>query len=407
MELGSWWADQLRMKHHETILISPDPTRSELGTGWAERRVGLSPWSSRVEYSTVIEGRSPPLWLHIPLSKMTPPLPTPVFTNQNPSFRPVSTSSQFSSPQPTRSTAWPLIPDSDEPASPLYPLSHRPGQQALFTTYPSRLRLGTTSLVQPIFTNTYIQQRIDRAHSPHDTLPSSNSSLLHSSAKHVSNFPHLTHPSNGSVSDLGRRTRKVVNYSENDNRFPEFELDSGIDDDQRGRSTARNRTGTLPASSAAKGSGSLVPPNSSEEDRRRENEALAKRKYADGKIYLGEEPPAKYIKVQRRIRKPTGIMTNLVLGELNEPVLEDQDTLVPIRIEFETEDLRIRDVFTWNLRGVCHFLYSIHAWKRAIGSHQYCDWIVSTFLTRASHITRSFCHWILSRYRYLTLCLRV
>ncbi|KAH9816580.1 hypothetical protein DFH28DRAFT_927333 [Melampsora americana] len=269
-------------------------------------------------------------------------------------------SSQFNSksqPNPTlpsnRST-WSIKPDSNEPLNPFEPLSIKPNQQALFTSYPSRLRLGTTSLVQPIFTNSYIQQRLQRAHSPIDP--------THHHHTSISTQPHSTP---GSISDLGKRNRRVVNYSEHDSHLPEFELEPITDDSNHKSKSNTPRQKPLSNLNQTQSSIHLKHSQSHSHSTSNLNEAdelqretlnLNKRKYGDGQLYLGLEPPAKLIKIQRRKRKPIGIMNLLSLNETQEieeeegGEEEEEEKLIPIRIEFETDEIRVRDVFTWNLK---------------------------------------------------------
>ncbi|KNZ60192.1 uncharacterized protein VP01_1598g2 [Puccinia sorghi] len=104
------------------------------------------------------------------------------------------------------SNTLPLINQSSaEPGPPYHPLSSYSTIQASLTTFPSRLRLGTSSLAQPIYTNNYIQNRLQRPNSPIDS-----------------------HPSNPSIvplSEPGKRARRVVNYSENDSSRLPFDND--------------------------------------------------------------------------------------------------------------------------------------------------------------------------------------
>ncbi|WAQ93100.1 hypothetical protein PtA15_18A157 [Puccinia triticina] len=237
-----------------------------------------------------------------------------------------------------------LIPSLD-PAPPYHPLSSSTNVQASLTTFPSRLRLGASGLSQPIYTTTYIQNRLQRPNSPIDS-----------------------HPSNPSIvplSEPGKRARRVVNYSENDSsRLPNIDpdLDQAFEDDHprsraaqtRGRpshssrlSMGANVNQTPQAGRLAAARNSTPTPAPSDPGKTHEDE-LAKRKYADGRSYLGHDPPAKWIRVERRPKRAPLLMNTLGLSENDQA--SDSVCLVPIRIELDTEELRIRDVFTWNLR---------------------------------------------------------
>ncbi|PLW54977.1 hypothetical protein PCANC_02747 [Puccinia coronata f. sp. avenae] len=257
-------------------------------------------------------------------------------------------SSRISSNSTLPGSSWPLVSQSTvDPAPPYHPLSSNPAIQASLSTFPSRLRLGTSSLAQPIYTNNYIQNRLQRPNSPIDSHPSNNSAVP--------------------LSEPGKRARRVVNYAENDSsRLPyDNELDQALEDDPkaarasvtRGRPSHASRLshnasinqtplgGQAGRLAAARNS---TPTPSPSEQAKNQEEDLAKRKYADGHSYLGQDPPAKWIQVERRIKRAPLLMNTLGLSE-NDEAMESL-CLVPIRIELDTDELRIRDVFTWNLR---------------------------------------------------------
>ncbi|KAG0150693.1 hypothetical protein CROQUDRAFT_651922 [Cronartium quercuum f. sp. fusiforme G11] len=261
--------------------------------------------------------------------------------------------------------SWSLIPESEQPPPTFYPINQNPSQQALFTTYPSRLRLGTTSLVQPIYTNTYIQQRLQRANSPIDNINSSIGFKTIGSNYNLNNNNSSSNNNNSILSDFGsgssssRRNRKVVNYSEQNHDLKLSEIELEYEEENKNKNTNTNYNNHNNNTNTNNTNNLELK----EIEINKEIENLSKRKFGDGKSYLGQRPPGKFIKVQKRVRKPNLIMNSINLIEINERGIEDdkdeekqneneveEDNLIPIRVEFETEDLRIRDVFTWNLK---------------------------------------------------------
>ncbi|KAA1121959.1 Chromatin structure remodeling complex protein sfh1 [Puccinia graminis f. sp. tritici] len=252
---------------------------------------------------------------------------------------------QLSSPN---HQSWPLIDQpSLEPAPPYHPLSSNSNLQASLTTFPSRLRLGTSALAQPIYTNTYIQNRLQRPNSPIDSHPSN--------------------PTTVPLSEPGKRARRVVNYSENEpSRLATIDpdLDPAFEDDHpraragstRGRPSHGSRlsmNANVNQTPLGGQAGRLAARNSTptpapSEPGKTQEDDLAKRKYADGRSYLGQDPPAKWIQVERKTKRAPLLMNTLGLSEIDQA--SDSVCLVPIRIELDTDELRIRDVFTWNLR---------------------------------------------------------
>ncbi|POW06481.1 hypothetical protein PSHT_10312 [Puccinia striiformis] len=242
--------------------------------------------------------------------------------------------------------SWPLI-DQQEPAPPYHPLSENSALQASLTTFPSRLRLGTSTLAQPIYTNTYIQNRLQRPNSP----------IENSHASISTSIP---------LSEPGKRVRRVVNYSENDSsRLSTIDpdLEAAFEDDHprskpnatRGRPSHSSRLSTNANVNQTTISGrnsTPTPVNSSSSDpSKAQEDELNKRKYADGRSYLAQDPPAKFIRVERKIKRAPLLINTLALSENDQPSpSSDNVCLVPIRIELDTDELRIRDVFTWNLR---------------------------------------------------------
>lgn len=245
--------------------------------------------------------------------------------------------------------SWSLIPGSDDPAPLYYPLAHL-GCQAKHTTFPSRLQLGTTGLVQPLFTiDSLVKRNSDRQR---ETSPSG-----------YDTPSGMGTPAYGAATgtDLGKRVRKVVNYAEIEARNEEVEESDDEDDDsqdarggsarqrllaqQKGRLGGPNGTAT-PIGGAA--TAAAMAARAEAERKRKEEEAIRAKMYGDGRVYLGQRPPAKYVKVQRRDRRTTHVSPTM---DEVETAAEQLEGLVPIRVEFETDTLKIRDRFVWNLKG--------------------------------------------------------
>lgn len=279
-----------------------------------------------------------------------PPKPSPAPQSHLRPAVPLPQTRKPAAPAPPK--AWSLIPGSDDPAPLYHPLAH-PGCQAKHTTFPSRLQLGTTSLVQPLFTaDSLVKRASDRVR---ETSPSGYDT--------PSGFGTPAF-GGGTATELGKRARKVVNYAEIEARNEEVEESDSEDDDsqdarggtsrqrllaqQKSRLQGPNGTST-PVGGAA--SAAALAARAEAEKKKREEEAIRAKMYGDGRIYLGQRPPAKYVKVQRRDRRTTHVTPTV---DEVESAAEEAEGLVPIRVEFETDTLKIRDKFVWNLKGVSH-----------------------------------------------------
>ncbi|KAK4705948.1 chromatin structure-remodeling complex subunit SFH1, partial [Phenoliferia sp. Uapishka_3] len=182
-------------------------------------------------------------------------------------------------------------------AVPVPPLSRisEPRYQALHTTYPARMRLGTSSLMQP---NAFAASGTG------------------------SNTPGGGAGAGVTTSKRGR----VINYAEMEG------LDDSDDESNDSDVRAAKRAaygGMLPKRVVALGGGG------SEKDR----------VWGDGKSYLGVLPPGNLVMVQSV--KPTKHTP------FSEDQLEDQAeanaVLVPIQIDIDVDTFKIRDSFVWNL----------------------------------------------------------
>ncbi|BGP16457.1 hypothetical protein JCM10213_003987 [Rhodosporidiobolus nylandii] len=170
-------------------------------------------------------------------------------------------------------------------------------KQALFTTYPTRMRLGTTSLMQP---NAFAGKDADATGKPG----------VGASAPVIG----------------AKRQRSTVNYAELD-QFPEL-LDDDSDDEGGRKRGGSGTPGLQPKKQAA-------PPAPVKPD-----------VWGDGKSYLGVLPPGKLVQVQPA--KATKHSAH------SEEELEDHaeagGAFVPIQIDLDVDTFKVRDTFTWNVR---------------------------------------------------------
>ncbi|KAH8928229.1 SNF5-domain-containing protein [Atractiella rhizophila] len=193
---------------------------------------------------------------------------------------------------------WRQITTSTDPLPPYHPVGTG---QARFTTYPNRLKLGTTGLVQPL-----AAKEVPLGFAP---------------AAGGGGGGGGTGTPTASSSVLGKRQRTVVNYAEIEG--PDDDESDDSDYTGEGRGGRRRRT-------AAK-----VQEQKTSEDM----------PWGEGRNFLGAKPPGNliYSKVAPRTQHPW----------LNEESLEEQadesTLLIPITLELTTEHHRISDAFMWNL----------------------------------------------------------
>ncbi|KZT60131.1 hypothetical protein CALCODRAFT_492894 [Calocera cornea HHB12733] len=187
------------------------------------------------------------------------------------------------------------------PPMPMGPNPHipRPAKQALISTFPSRLRTGTTLLVQPM----------------HLT-PSSGPSAGTAAAQ--------SHSHSQAAADVTRGRRgKAINYAELDSFSSEDDEDE--DEDEAGSDYAGEGAGAP----GTGGAGKTQKKESTELDR----------------SWLGEPPPGRFVG-----KTPVSIMP---VPHISQDAIDKTSTtrecLIPIRVEFDTDTHRIRDSFLWNL----------------------------------------------------------
>lgn len=175
---------------------------------------------------------------------------------------------------------------SREPLPPYFPIST---SQAYMTTYPSRLRLGLTSLIQPI---------------------SSSGQVVSANPRAITSTASRTVQAESSTNTLGKRQRAKVDYTERlrvigREESSEDEEGTGDEDDEDTQEDARMSR----AQRAAKRSGAPLPIHSTASTPRDSPapDASFSKKRKDkskddigggGRTWLGQDPPGDLILVQ-------------------------------------------------------------------------------------------------------------
>lgn len=180
------------------------------------------------------------------------------------------------------------VTNSKEPLPPYFPIST---SQAFMTTYPSRLKLGLTSLVQPISSSGHVISANPRA----ITSTASRAAQAESSST--------------IATTLGKRQRAKVDYTERlrverPSSSSEEEGSSGDDDEDDNESREDSKLSR--AQRAAKRSGMPVPIMSSTStprdspapDQRKRKEKNRDDIGGGGRTWLGQDPPGDLILVQ-------------------------------------------------------------------------------------------------------------
>ncbi|EJT98694.1 SNF5-domain-containing protein [Dacryopinax primogenitus] len=172
----------------------------------------------------------------------------------------------------------------------------RPQKQALQTTFPSRLRTGSTLLVQPL----------------HLAPPAPTTSGTNT---------FVAVPADGGRSRRG----KAINYAELDSFS---ESDEEEEEPEEEGSEYAGEGASVPVAGGA-GAKTAAKKESTELDR----------------TWLGEPPPKKYIS-----KTPVSLMpVPHITQEAIDKNSSTRECLIPIRVEFDTTTHRIRDCFLWNL----------------------------------------------------------
>ena len=213
-----------------------------------------------------------------------------------------------------------------QPPQPPQPSSALPAPvpQALYTTFPSRMRAGTTTLMQPIQQPDLLDplaRTIDGLSTP------MNESRYDYSTPTSSHNPYR---SSARASTRRRAAAGFIRYAEADDSAEEFEDET--EDENGPRGTKRKAVG-----SPGRGSVGVHTPDVGGDDAGSD----------DGfKTLLGLPPPGNKT-IAKRLFRPTAHLYHPEEEMIRQAARNE--VLVPIRIELETETHRIKDTFTWNM----------------------------------------------------------
>lgn len=251
----------------------------------------------------------------------------------------------------------PAQPAGPPPPPQRHPLSQTPGavppltritgngnerKQAMFTTFPARMRLGTSTLVQP-------------------NVPGPSSS----SGGKDGGTGSGTGANTPILAPGTRRIRSTVNYADLEN------LDDDDDGSDAAAADARKRgaSGTPAAGSRKRGAlaeGGQQGPGAGTPKAEQKPEV-----WGDGKSYLGVLPPGNLVQVQptkgtkhtawcasalsiARVRATGSILTLASRCSTEDQLEEAADVppvFIPVQIDLDVDTFKIRDCFVWNVRG--------------------------------------------------------
>lgn len=224
-------------------------------------------------------------------------------------------------PQAT-APSWPLGRDA-APHKPQLPIAHG---QALHTTFPSRMRMGVSNLVQP--------------------LPSTGDQSDPLFGRNVAVDYGGAVGSRRSGRSNANQRRYVEQVSDDDE-------DDDDDDDDDAPGTGPRGTGTpgtpstsaavlagssrgTPSRGAAAAAATAPPPTPPEEP-----DVPGQR--------LGQPLPANKVTVKRASRTPHVYFSDADVAR----AADHREMLVPIHLELETDTHRVKDSFLWNINGGC------------------------------------------------------
>ncbi|GAA6060000.1 hypothetical protein JCM10212_001158 [Sporobolomyces blumeae] len=182
------------------------------------------------------------------------------------------------------------------------------GKQALFTTYPTRMRLGTSSLMQP--------SALAPAGNPHGA-----DGQAGPGGAAGGGYAGGRAGSGTSTPIGGKRHRSTVNYAE---------LGQLSDPDEDDADEPRSKRG-----------GSNVPGIVPKKALLQEKDQM----WGDGKSYLGVLPPGNMVIVQPAVKTRHPAMTE----EMLEEYAELPAAFVPIQLDLDFRSFKIRDSFVWNV----------------------------------------------------------
>ncbi|KAG2125560.1 hypothetical protein BD769DRAFT_1358172 [Suillus cothurnatus] len=224
---------------------------------------------------------------------------------------------QSTSKVPQQVVAAPVYQPPPQPVAPVQvapPLPPNPPRhplpvvsQALHSTYASRLRTGTTLLVQPVLTQ-----------------PSAAAGNTRASTRRGGMINYAEPGSGDEFPDAG-----AIESDDSD-----FVASGGM------RTTLRTRRMGTGMSVFHSGSGMSTP-----QPQQRRSTPMQNDKGELDQSYLGMIPPSRFIKA--KTVAPTA--HEYPTPDMLEAQAQTRASLVPIRVEFETDTLRIRDCFVWNL----------------------------------------------------------
>ncbi|WWC60528.1 uncharacterized protein I303_103102 [Kwoniella dejecticola CBS 10117] len=240
-------------------------------------------------------------------------------------------------------------------------LNTPPTSQGLYTTYPSRLRTGITSLIQPEhITGGSKEREAFYAEQERELSAAQRGGSGTSTPRYDSPAPNSTkRPGFGGAGAGGRRTNSRVNYAEDasdddeeddedEEELSELEEpDSDPDDDNYG---SRRRPGTTRTSRRESG---LVVGGYEHQLAMKAGKAKRKREEMDkGWTWLGDRTPAERVRsANARVTKHAIMSEELLEKEADRPEL-----LVPITIDLDiptldpnSQGIRIKDRFLWNI----------------------------------------------------------
>ncbi|KAG1818496.1 uncharacterized protein BJ212DRAFT_95301 [Suillus subaureus] len=227
------------------------------------------------------------------------------------------TAKTIAQPVPQQIVAAPVYQPPPQPVAPVQvapPLPPNPprhplpvASQALHSTYASRLRTGTTLLVQPVLTQ-----------------PSAAAGNTRASTRRGGMINYAEPGSGDEFPDAG-----AIESDDSD-----FVASGGM------RTTLRTRRMGTGMSVFHSGSGMSTP-----QPQQRRSTPMQNDKGELDQSYLGMIPPSRFIK-----GKPVAPTAHeYPAPDMLEAQAQTRASLVPIRVEFETDTLRIRDCFVWNL----------------------------------------------------------
>ncbi|KAM0791306.1 hypothetical protein ACM66B_005778 [Microbotryomycetes sp. NB124-2] len=278
-----------------------------------------------------------------PSTSTTPrPVSVPPLTNYGSSNLSANAgaSSRFAALAARRPPARFQLSESTAPVLPMSRISET-RYQAMYTTLPARMRLGTSLLMQPV---------VD-----HEALNAANAASVAAASLGGGGTPGYggadgSGPASGAMTPsgtgvamtggtttTGRRTRTTVNYAELE------ALNFHVDEDPPplGTSNANQRSrrdSTVPAQGYSNGTPGPVAGAQPEPE--------AKQVWGDGKSYLGQMPPGNLLTVQLRGKtKHAYFSEDQLEAQAKKPAV-----LVPIEIDLDVDGFKIRDAFVWNAR---------------------------------------------------------